>query len=90
MDTSNVGIRHDTTVTNYHVLEKNGKSFPVQNVHAEIEENTDDYIIDSISDLEPDCKEDKNSVTYIASHVEKVDLLNFDDSDVSISDEDEE
>ena len=89
-DTSNVGRWRDTTVTSYHDFEKNEKCLPVQNVRGEIDENTDDYIIVSTSDLESDCKEDRNSVAYIASHVEKVDLLNFDGSDVSISDEEDE
>ena len=84
IDMNNVSTNRDTTVTNYHVMEKNKNCFPVQKVHGEMEENTDNYIIDSTSDLESDYKEDKNSVAYIASHVEKIDLLNFNDSDVSI------
>ena len=77
----------DTSFTNFHGMDKHGINFAVQNVHGEISQNKEVNISDREEETESDPSDNENSVTYIARHVEKIDLLNFDDSDVSISDE---
>ena len=78
----------DTIATNYHQTEQNEFDILVQKVHGESPKNLEDIFMDSTSDTDMVDSEDENSVGYIAEHVEKVDLLDFDDSDVSIVDED--
>ena len=84
----NVGTHSDTTFTNYHEKEKNEFCITVQNVQGESPQNYENIFIGSTSDYESDDSDEEGSVSYIAQHVEKIDLLNFDDSDVSIAEED--
>ena len=74
-------------------LRRNGEidlSYPVQNVHGESKESENMTFIYSASDKDSDDIEDINSLMYMAKEVQNVDLLNFDDSDVSIGEEEED
>ena len=76
--------------TDFQKTEKYEKSITVEKVHGKLKGNAEDNFSDSASEYESDCCDKENSVVYIATYVEKVDELNFDDSDVSIVEEDYE
>ena len=90
IDVPFVSVVGDNTFTNLRKNEESGKTNAVQNVLGEFQQIVEEHIIDSASDTESNMSEDENSLSYIADRVEKVDLLNFDDSDVSIADDEEE
>ena len=89
MKNNHLQVVRDMTFANFHGMEQVRINFTVQNVHGEINQTKEVNFSDSEEETECDPTEDENSVTYIAKHVEKLDLLNFDDSDVSISDEED-
>ena len=66
------------------------QSHPVQNVHDESKKSENMTFIYSASEKDSDEIEDKNSLMYMTRDVQNVDLLNFDDSDVSIGEEEED
>ena len=90
LDVVNVGEVCDMSFTDFQKTEKNENSNTVEIVHGKLQGNTEDNFSDSGSEYESDSGQKENSVAYIANYVEKVDALNFDDSDVSIVEEDYE
>ena len=90
LDIVNVGEVCDMSFTDFQRTEKYENANTVENVHGKLQGNEEDNVSDSASEYESDSGEKENSVVYIANYVEKVDELNFDDSDVSIVDEDYE
>ena len=64
------------------------KSIAVQEVHGEFAESMELNFINGQSETEYEYNCDRDSESYIAADVEKLDNLNFDDSDVSIDDDD--
>ena len=90
IDVPFVSVVGDNTFTDLRKNEEGGKTNTVQNVLGEFQQIVEENIIDSASDTDSNVSEDENSVSYIADRVQKVDLLNFDDSDVSIADNEEE
>ena len=63
---------------------------PVQNIQGNVDGEKNNDFIDSASDEESVCTENTNSISYIAKNVERIDELNFDDSDISIVDDDQD
>ena len=85
----NVGIPRDMSFTHNHETEELKNSNVVQNVLGDLQENSKDNIIDGTYEKSTESNEDEDSIIYIRNHVERLDQLNFDDSDVSIPDEEE-
>lgn len=63
------------------------KSIAVQEVHGEFAESMELNFINGQSETEYEYNCDRDSESYIAVDVEKLDNLNFDDSDVSLGEE---
>ena len=84
----NAVLKKDIRFANYQQTEEQKLFVSVQDVHGESKTNTDENFIENMSEEETEDFEDKNSAVYIAKHVENIDNLNFDDSDVSIDDSD--
>ena len=89
VDENNVVKNCDNSFTNYRQEEILEQDISVHNVHGESKHNIEHSIIDSASEGECDSSDDENSVTYIAKRVEKLDQINFDDSDISIDSDDD-
>ena len=81
---------NDTITAHYNGTDKYNLCVPAQNIQGNFDGEKNNDFIDSASDEESaDCAENTNSISYIARDVEKIDELNFDDSDISIVDDDQ-
>ena len=78
----------DTFSTNYHGTGSHDSNLLVQNIQGGFNKEEKSELYDDVSDVESDYVDNIDSISYIANDVEKIDELNFDDSDISIVDED--
>ena len=89
-DVDHVPNNNDIIFTDFRRTGEIDQSHPVHNVHGESKKSANMIFTYSVSDKDADDIEDKNSLMYMAKDVQNVDLLNFDDSDVSIGEEEED
>ena len=75
--------------TNYHDTEESKNSNVVQSEQDDQHQISKGNIIVRNYEKTTDIGEEEDSIMYIRNHVERLDELNFDDSDVSIPDEEE-
>ena len=77
----------DVLFANFQGTEVQNKSVSAQNVRGEYDKSENIIYCESLSDKNSDDIEDRNSLSYMAKDVQNLYLLNFDDSDVSIGEE---
>ena len=83
-----VPVKSDTVTTDFQKQEAQVQTVPVQNICGILNPVSKESFIYNTSDDKIDFDDNSDSVSYVARDVEQIDCLNFDDSDVSIDEDD--